>query len=32
MAAGFGVWLRVGNATKQLHGDDLMRYQEEHWG
>jgi hypothetical protein len=25
-------WVRVGNATKQLHGDDLVRYQEEHWG
>jgi hypothetical protein len=25
-------WVRVGNATKQLHGDDLMKYQEEHWG
>jgi hypothetical protein len=25
-------WVRVGNATKQLHGDDLMKYREEHWG
>ncbi|MFE0530427.1 DUF262 domain-containing protein [Micromonospora parva] len=25
-------WVRVGNATKQLHGDDLIKYQEEHWG
>lgn len=25
-------WVRVGNATKQLHGDDLVRYKEEHWG
>jgi hypothetical protein len=25
-------WVRVGNATKQFHGDDLVRYQEEHWG
>jgi hypothetical protein len=25
-------WVRVGNATKQFHGDDLMKYQEEHWG
>jgi predicted HTH transcriptional regulator len=25
-------WVRVGNATKQLHGDDLVKYQEEHWG
>jgi hypothetical protein len=26
------LWVRVGNATKQFHGDDLMKYQEEHWG
>ncbi|GIJ36277.1 GmrSD restriction endonuclease domain-containing protein [Micromonospora sediminimaris] len=26
------LWVRVGNATKQLHGDDLIKYQEEHWG
>jgi len=25
-------WVRVGNATTPLHGDDLLRYQEEHWG
>jgi len=25
-------WVRTGNATKQLHGDDMVRYQEEHWG
>ncbi|MFG1918259.1 DUF262 domain-containing protein [Micromonospora sp. NPDC048898] len=25
-------WVRVGNATKQLHGDDLIKYQAEHWG
>lgn len=25
-------WVRVGNATKQLHGDDMVRYQEDHWG
>ncbi|GLZ08401.1 hypothetical protein Acsp03_58670 [Actinomadura sp. NBRC 104412] len=25
-------WVRVGNATKQLHGDDLVKYQKEHWG
>jgi hypothetical protein len=24
-------WVRVGNATKQLHGDDLVKYQETHW-
>ncbi|MFI6785388.1 hypothetical protein [Micromonospora sp. NPDC050276] len=25
-------WVRVGNATRQVHGDDLIKYQEEHWG
>jgi hypothetical protein len=25
-------WVRVGNATKQLHGDDLLKYHQEHWG
>lgn len=25
-------WVRRGNATVQLHGDDMVRYQEEHWG
>lgn len=25
-------WVRVGNATKQLHGDDMLEYQESHWG
>ena len=25
-------WVRVGNATKQLHGDDMVDYQEGHWG
>jgi hypothetical protein len=24
-------WVRVGNATKQLHGDDMVRYQQDHW-
>ena len=24
-------WVRVGNATKQMHGDDMMTYQAEHW-
>lgn len=24
-------WVRVGNATKQLHGDDMMDYLAEHW-
>ena len=25
-------WVRVGNATKQLHGDDMLEYQSKHWG
>lgn len=25
-------WVRVGNQTKQLHGDELVEYSEEHWG
>lgn len=25
-------WLRVGNATKQLHGDDMLDYKSSHWG
>ena len=25
-------WVRVGNATKQLHGDDMVQYQATHWG
>ena len=25
-------WVRTGNATKQLHGDDMMGYQANHWG
>ena len=24
-------WVRVGNATKQLHGDDMMKYRADHW-
>ena len=24
-------WVRVGNATKQLHGDEMMKYQSRHW-
>lgn len=31
-ADGAEFWVRTGNATKQLHGDDMVRYQEEHWG
>jgi hypothetical protein len=25
-------WVRIGNATKQLHGDDMIDYQQQHWG
>lgn len=25
-------WVRNGNATKQLHGDDMVSYQSNHWG
>ncbi len=25
-------WVRIGNATKQLHGDDMVEYQTDHWG
>jgi hypothetical protein len=25
-------WVRIGNATKQLHGDDMVAYQADHWG
>ncbi|MFE7801187.1 DUF262 domain-containing protein [Nocardia sp. NPDC057440] len=25
-------WVRRGNATVQLHGEDMERYKEEHWG
>jgi len=25
-------WVRIGNATKQLHGDDMIHYRDEHWG
>ena len=25
-------WVRTGNATKQLHGDDMLEYQSNHWG
>ena len=24
-------WVRVGNATKHLHGEDMVAYQSEHW-
>ena len=25
-------WVRIENATKQLHGDDMLDYQANHWG
>ena len=25
-------WVRNGNATRQLHGDDMVEYQANHWG
>ncbi len=25
-------WVRIGNATRQLHGDDMVGYQSNHWG
>lgn len=25
-------WVRTGNQTRQLHGDDMVHYQSEHWG
>ncbi len=25
-------WARVGNATNQLYGEDLVTYKDEHWG
>ena len=24
-------WVRTGNATKRLHGDDMLKYQANHW-
>lgn len=24
-------WVRIGNATRQLHGDDMVEYQINHW-
>ena len=24
-------WVRVGNATKQLHGDDMAQYMADRW-
>ena len=24
-------WVRVGNSTRQLHGDHMVQYQEDHW-
>lgn len=25
-------WVRTGNGKRQLHGDDLITYRDEHWG
>ena len=25
-------WVRTGNATKQLHGEEMLMYQSDHWG
>ncbi|WP_367046816.1 DUF262 domain-containing protein [Streptomyces sp. Je 1-332] len=25
-------WVRIGNASRQLHGDDMVSYQTSHWG
>jgi len=25
-------WVRMGNQTRQLHGDDMVQYHAEHWG
>jgi hypothetical protein len=25
-------WVRIGNASKQLHGDDMVMWQTQHWG
>lgn len=25
-------WIRIGNATNQLHGEDFVSYKDEHWG
>lgn len=30
--SGSEFWVRIGNATKQLHGDDMVQYQQDHWG
>ena len=25
-------WVRIGNATRQLHGEEMVAYQADHWG
>jgi len=25
-------WVRIGNATKSLHGEEMLEYQQQHWG
>jgi hypothetical protein len=32
VAGGSEFWVRIGNATKQLHGKDMLDYQQQHWG
>lgn len=31
-AEGSAFWVRIGNQTRQLHGDDMVQYQADHWG
>ena len=31
-SSGSEFWVRTGNATRMLHGDEMVRYQEDHWG
>ncbi|MER7014281.1 DUF262 domain-containing protein [Saccharopolyspora sp. NPDC000359] len=30
--AGSDFWVRVGNGTKKLHGESMVKYQKAHWG
>ena len=25
-------WVRIGNTTRQLYGDEMVEYQDDHWG
>jgi hypothetical protein len=31
-AGGSEFWVRIGNATKQFYGEDMIDYQQQHWG